>query len=578
MRRIASLLLIVLCAGTALAQKQANHWYFGNGAGIDFSSGKAKAVHNGSLFTSEGCSSISDETGQLLFYTDGITVWNRNHELMQNGGGLSGHASATQSALIARKPGSNSYYYIFTVGEKASESGLSYAVVNMGGGSGLGKVIRKNVPLLRSTTEKLCAVPHSNGTDYWVLAHQWNSNGFFAYRVTKDGVQKPIVSRVGPQHRDAGSGNNGESIGQMVPSADGKRIALVQTYHDKDNLQLYSFDASTGKLNDPSTYTIPKYAYGTAFSPNGSKLYVSFLQGSAGIVQYNLQSSNVVGSATTIALARSMGYGSLAYGPDGRLYAAKVDDHMDAIGKPNGSGLACSYLPAVIKFKNRYSAYGLPNALWQLGDAAPAKDPEPAPKPSPAVAANAPKPTKPIATKTEVSTPAPKPTKAKALTVNLGADTNLCAKNYTLDPGIADANYKWSNGARTSTLTVFSSGYYAVTVTKDGQEVSDAINIKFDGQPVNFSYLPSFRPGSKVNNSFDFTLRNVSNFKLRIWNKKDKLVYESTNIKQRWRGKDAKGKDLPSGDYKWEFTFTPQCPDTGPQSRTGTVQMIRHKE
>ena len=81
-----------------------------------------------------------------------------------------------------------------------------------------------------------------------------------------------------------------------------------------------------------------------------------------------------------------------------------------------------------------------------------------------------------------------------------------------------------------------------------------------------------------MNNSFDFTLRNVTGFKLRIWNKKDKLVYESTNIKQRWRGKDTKGKPVPSGDYKWEFSFTPECPDTGPEVRRGTVQLIRHKE
>lgn len=570
------LLLVALCwlflPAATNAQKQANHWYFGNGAGIDFSSGTARANHDGALFTSEGCSSISDENGQLLFYTDGITVWNREHQPMVGGQGLRGHASATQSALIARKPGSDTYYYIFTVGEKADERGLSYSVVDMAAGGRLGKVIRSNTPLLRSTTEKLTVVPHSNGEDYWVLAHQWNSNGIFAYHVNSKGVQKPVLSREGPIHNDAGSGNNGEAIGQMAASADGTRLAMVQTYKSSRNLQLLDFDAKTGKASKADVYTIPQYAYGVAFSPDGTKLYVSFLQGKSGISQYDLKSTNLVGSAVRIALARDMGYGSFAYGPDGRLYAAKVDDHLDAISKPNAAGLACGYLPAVIKFNRRYSAYGLPNALWVVGPQKPAPAPIAQAKPSPP--ANRPGPN--VASLTPTPERVAKP--AAKLAVNLGADTNLCAKNYELSAGIGDATYKWSNGATSQSIKAFSSGYYAVTVTKNGQQVSDGINLSFDGKPVEFNYLPTFRPGSKVNNSFDFTLRNATDFRLRIWNQKDKLVYESTRLGQRWKGRNDKGKELPSGTYKWEFTFSPECPATGPETRTGTVKMIRHVE
>jgi hypothetical protein len=36
----------------------------------------------------EGCATISNSSGQLLFYTDGITVYNRNHQVMPNGTGL----------------------------------------------------------------------------------------------------------------------------------------------------------------------------------------------------------------------------------------------------------------------------------------------------------------------------------------------------------------------------------------------------------------------------------------------------------------------------------------------------------
>ena len=76
------------------------NWYFGNRAGVNFSSGAPVALTNGQIVTTEGCATISDATGNLLFYTDGVSVWNRNHAVMANGAGLFGHASSTQSAII----------------------------------------------------------------------------------------------------------------------------------------------------------------------------------------------------------------------------------------------------------------------------------------------------------------------------------------------------------------------------------------------------------------------------------------------------------------------------------------------
>jgi len=66
------------------SQKEANIWYFGENAGLDFNSGVPVALLDGQLNTREGCATISDKNGNLLFYTDGITVWNRSHKIMQN--------------------------------------------------------------------------------------------------------------------------------------------------------------------------------------------------------------------------------------------------------------------------------------------------------------------------------------------------------------------------------------------------------------------------------------------------------------------------------------------------------------
>src|ERR1051326_5169367 len=86
----ALIILVLLCflilPQQLLAQKHDNIWYFGSGAGISFSSGTAVPLNNGQLVTSEGSACISDEfTGELLFYTDGSTIWNRMGVPMETG-------------------------------------------------------------------------------------------------------------------------------------------------------------------------------------------------------------------------------------------------------------------------------------------------------------------------------------------------------------------------------------------------------------------------------------------------------------------------------------------------------------
>jgi hypothetical protein len=125
------LLLFVLCLPLlGLAQKEGNIWYFGQNAGLDFNSGSPVALTDGMLNSIEGCASICDANGDLLFYTDGMTVYNKNHGVMPNGTGLLGNSSSTQSAIIVKKPMSNNLYYIFTVdGISGNAGGLNYSVV-----------------------------------------------------------------------------------------------------------------------------------------------------------------------------------------------------------------------------------------------------------------------------------------------------------------------------------------------------------------------------------------------------------------------------------------------------------------
>lgn len=79
------LIFIHLIPSIVFAQKQSAHWFFGYNAGLDFNSGAPVEEPGGQLQTFEGSASISDNDGNLLFYTDGITVFDRNHNVMLNG-------------------------------------------------------------------------------------------------------------------------------------------------------------------------------------------------------------------------------------------------------------------------------------------------------------------------------------------------------------------------------------------------------------------------------------------------------------------------------------------------------------
>jgi hypothetical protein len=86
---IKSFLLATLCfLGLAgISQNESAKWYFGATAGLDFM-GPPTILTNGMMNPWEGCASISDAAGNLLFYTDGLSVWNKTHVIMANGTGL----------------------------------------------------------------------------------------------------------------------------------------------------------------------------------------------------------------------------------------------------------------------------------------------------------------------------------------------------------------------------------------------------------------------------------------------------------------------------------------------------------
>lgn len=140
----------------------------------------------------ECTSSISDRDGNLLLYTDGLTVWNRNHQPMPNGGGLAGCYSSTQGCIIAPKPGSSTVYYIFTAdcGENQYNGGLKYSVIDLALNGGLGDVVpgQKNIPVRSKINEHVGGTYHANGNDIWISAASFDGDTIYSYLLSSTGL------------------------------------------------------------------------------------------------------------------------------------------------------------------------------------------------------------------------------------------------------------------------------------------------------------------------------------------------------------------------------------------------------
>ena len=142
MKKLLALLLLFIGLQT-FSQKQANIWYFGQGAGVDFNFSPPRALTDGILYTLEGCSTFSNSDGELLFYSDGTIVYDKNHNIMNYtngnpGNNLLGDSSAAQSGMIIPKPLNNDIYYLFTVTDNNSTTGFNVYTIDMSlnGGNG----------------------------------------------------------------------------------------------------------------------------------------------------------------------------------------------------------------------------------------------------------------------------------------------------------------------------------------------------------------------------------------------------------------------------------------------------------
>lgn len=388
------LLVFLFSFKEVIAQKQHHNWYFGDKAGVSFHTTPLTVLQNSKMRVYEGCTSISDTAGNLLFYTNGQNVWNKNHAVMDNGSGLKGDTNSTQSSLIIPLPGSNTIYYLFTTDAFGGPDGLQYSVIDMAANGGMGRVTQKNILIQTPVSEKLNAALHANNRDVWILTHGWGSDKFLSYLLTPSGLQTaPIISSTGSVH---GINNNPEdAAGYMKFSHNYQQIAAA--LENQLKVELFNFDRSNGKVSSKMTIPFQQWQtgyylvnpYGIEFSSDNSKLFVSVRKQPQYFI-FNLALCDV----SDIIQKRfwpendpdggreTSGFSGLQIGPNGQIYIGLYDPDgyyrhstyppPDFNGFPNPNKadpdslyyMKDSVISKPIDLAPATSRYGLPNIFY----------------------------------------------------------------------------------------------------------------------------------------------------------------------------------------------------------------------
>ena len=347
-------LIMLLCSLTASAQdKTGYNWIFGANAGMTWNT--TQTIVNGGktltnmptpltgsqMYQDRGCFTGSDKDGNLLFYSNGVRVWNRNHQTMQNGTGMAGHTNSVQSGIVLPIHGEEGKYYVFTVPSNISATNrLVYSVINMSLDGGLGGVEQKNSTLVypanRQIYHNIALVRMSNGQGFWLIAIGHHSTGtsnsqMFVWKIdnaTGLDVNLHGTYSMGRNFR----GTFGES--QLRFSADGTKFALGSNIA-RIGLLLGRFDPLTGALTEirhqPHNTQNDNQFHGAEFSPSGKLLYMTYADGYPGrIVIHKFDElmaatgaafNNAAGRRITFNAAEGVGT-AMQLAPDGRIWVA----------------------------------------------------------------------------------------------------------------------------------------------------------------------------------------------------------------------------------------------------------------
>jgi uncharacterized protein (TIGR02145 family) len=362
---------------TGFSQGEFNNWFFGMNKSICFNSGVPVLTSGNPMNVGGTTVSVSDSAGSVLFYSDGMHVWDRTNTYMPNGGGLFGTSgSFSQTVAVVKSVSDDSLYYLFTAGRYApgspgSEHPAAYSVIDMRLHGRLGDIVagQKNIPLPggKHAYQTVTGTRHANNRDAWMMFRLMDndSNYYAAYRINAAGIDTvPVFSPsmyndhpLPPFYIEAP--NN-----YLKFSPDGKQLLCI---YNLDTIEVCYFNAATGQVT-------PRFLYRFAgvwlqemeFSIDSRFLYIT--AGTNTLMQYDATAKDSLGfalSRTNVAYNGGAGaHSAIQMAPDGKIYGTRdMLDSLYVINYPSVAGAGCGYQRAGFCLQNPSHADGFPQFI-----------------------------------------------------------------------------------------------------------------------------------------------------------------------------------------------------------------------
>ncbi|MBK7694793.1 MAG: gliding motility-associated C-terminal domain-containing protein [Saprospiraceae bacterium] len=342
--------------------KEMNIWLIGDKHGIDWSNGTPNITGGLNADIYEGHTSYCKPDGSLAIYTEGHHVYNgQGNSIRFTAAELLSNTSTTMSLILA-KPGQDSLFYVFHMYAadqyfNLNDAGkLYYSVYNVNT-----EKMEGRAAILDTTSEKITAVRHCNGKDWWVIGMKGTGNAFYAWLLTDSGLNpNPVISKSGFEHQfNSVSNPFWANVGYLKPSHDGRLLTEITSSrpYQPQFIEIHNFDPATGQVSFLTQITVvlpdgklTSTVYSCEYSPDNRYLYVltnSLWQFDLSVIDsVSMMNSLKVFDFSSFKLGNQ---GSPVLGPDGRMYMTSFwQNYIHLIPEPNKPYPDCGFIPRYI--------------------------------------------------------------------------------------------------------------------------------------------------------------------------------------------------------------------------------------
>lgn len=363
LRLLLALLVSLILPNQSIAQKEKTHWFFGEGAGLDFSSGQPKVTKNVPTWfkNADEIAVVSDPlTGKLVLVTNGKEVFDAN---LKSYDSPLFDQEVHDVQLLSIEPGKE-YLVLCQAYNGTKQSFIAFRVYITGNTLKMSghELIYDDLYLVNTAAVRNC---RKGG--YWFMGYDYLNAQFLTFGISKTGIIKKEPRVFHPT-------NSNIFHTHFISNTQGTLLAAIESHETgqvRDNkIGLYTVDKECGSIltYEGLAVSTEEKPLALAFSENGDYLYVSFFRRSSKfgyIVQYDLSDFSQQVIAENLHQMNDM-----ELGPDGKIYVTAAKDVVEdskwlhTIHKPNEKGQNCQFqAKAIYLGDNTYARFDFPNFM-----------------------------------------------------------------------------------------------------------------------------------------------------------------------------------------------------------------------